>query len=54
MLRGIYTGASGMSAMQIKMDTVANNLANVSTPITADVQSSAAVAGRGGTLRPSS
>ena len=29
MLRGIYTGASGMSAMQVKMDTVANNLANV-------------------------
>ncbi|MCS6972063.1 MAG: flagellar hook-basal body protein [Turneriella sp.] len=29
MLRGIYTGASGMSAMQVKMDVVANNLANV-------------------------
>ena len=29
MIRGIYTGASGMSAMQIKMDTVANNIANV-------------------------
>ena len=29
MLRGIYTGASGMTAMQVKMDTVANNLANV-------------------------
>ena len=29
MLRGIYTGASGMIAQQERMDTVANNLANV-------------------------
>ncbi len=29
MVRGIYTGASGMSAMQNKMDVIANNLANV-------------------------
>jgi flagellar basal-body rod protein FlgF len=28
-LRGIYTGASGMIAMQDRMDAVANNLANV-------------------------
>ncbi|MDH5718591.1 MAG: flagellar hook-basal body protein [Spirochaetia bacterium] len=29
MLRGIYTGAAGMTAMQQKMDVTANNLANV-------------------------
>jgi flagellar basal-body rod protein FlgF len=29
MIRGIYTGASGMIAQQARMDTVANNLANV-------------------------
>lgn len=29
MIRGIYTGASGMEAMQVKMDVLANNLANV-------------------------
>ncbi len=29
MIRGIYTGASGMSALQFKMDIVANNIANV-------------------------
>jgi len=29
MLRGIYTGASGMIAQQARMDVVANNLANV-------------------------
>ncbi len=29
MLRGIYTGASGMLAQQARMDTVSNNLANV-------------------------
>jgi flagellar basal-body rod protein FlgG len=29
MLRGIYTGASGMTAQQARMDRVANNLANV-------------------------
>lgn len=29
MIRGLYTGASGMAAQQIKMDVVANNLANV-------------------------
>ena len=29
MVRGIYTGAAGMSAMQHKMDVISNNLANV-------------------------
>jgi flagellar basal-body rod protein FlgF len=29
MLRGIYTGASGMIAQQARMDVVANNLANI-------------------------
>ena len=29
MLRGIYTGASGMIAQQARLDVVANNLANV-------------------------
>ncbi len=29
MLRGIYTGASGMIAQQARIDTLANNLANV-------------------------
>lgn len=29
MIRGLYTGASGMTVMQNKMDVVANNLANV-------------------------
>ncbi len=29
MIRGIYTGASGMIAQQARIDTVANNLANV-------------------------
>ncbi|MCP4135934.1 MAG: flagellar basal-body rod protein FlgF [bacterium] len=29
MLRGIYTGASGMKAQQARLDTIANNLANV-------------------------
>ncbi len=29
MIRGIYTGASGMIAQQARMDVVANNLANV-------------------------
>ncbi|MDY6970496.1 MAG: flagellar basal-body rod protein FlgF [Spirochaetota bacterium] len=29
MIRGVYTGASGMLAQQAKMDVVANNLANV-------------------------
>ncbi|MCS6984493.1 MAG: flagellar hook-basal body protein [Leptospiraceae bacterium] len=29
MVRGIYTGASGMSIMQVKLDVIANNLANV-------------------------
>ncbi|MCB1202376.1 MAG: flagellar hook-basal body protein [Leptospiraceae bacterium] len=29
MIRGLYTGASGMTAMQTKMDVTANNLANV-------------------------
>lgn len=31
MIRGIYTGASGMLAQQAKMDNIANNLANVDT-----------------------
>lgn len=29
MVRGLYTGASGMSVMQVKLDVIANNLANV-------------------------
>jgi len=29
MIRGVYTGASGMIAQQAKLDTIANNLANV-------------------------
>ena len=29
MLRGIYTGASGMAIQQTRMDVIANNLANV-------------------------
>jgi flagellar basal-body rod protein FlgF len=29
MLRGIYTGSSGMIAQQARLDVVANNLANV-------------------------
>ena len=29
MIRGIYTGASGMDSMQVKMDTLSNNIANV-------------------------
>ena len=29
MLRGIYTSASGMSAMQSRLDIISNNLANV-------------------------
>ena len=29
MLRGIYTGASGMISQQARLDTVANNLANI-------------------------
>ncbi|HPE37044.1 MAG TPA: flagellar hook-basal body protein [Spirochaetales bacterium] len=31
MLRGWYTGASGMAAQQVRLDTIANNLANVDT-----------------------
>ncbi|HSV57218.1 MAG TPA: flagellar basal-body rod protein FlgF [Magnetospirillaceae bacterium] len=31
MIRGWYTGASGMMAQQIRLDAVANNLANVDT-----------------------
>jgi len=31
MIRGLYTGASGMRAQQFRLDAVANNLANVST-----------------------
>lgn len=29
MLRGIYTGANGMTGQQVRMDVIANNLANV-------------------------
>ena len=32
MVRGVYTGASGMMAEQIRLDVVANNLANVDKP----------------------
>ncbi|MBN8217345.1 MAG: flagellar basal-body rod protein FlgF [Spirochaetes bacterium] len=32
MVRGLYTGASGMNARLSQMDVVANNLANVNTP----------------------
>jgi flagellar basal-body rod protein FlgG len=31
MVRGLYTGASGMNAQQIKLDAISNNLANVDT-----------------------
>ena len=31
MLRGLYTSASGMMAEQVRQDSIANNLANVST-----------------------
>ena len=31
MIRGWYTGASGMAAQQVRLDTIANNLANVDT-----------------------
>ncbi len=31
MLRSLYTSATGMEAQQLKMDTIANNLANTST-----------------------
>lgn len=31
MLRGLYTGASGMSAQQANIDNIANNLANIQT-----------------------
>jgi flagellar basal-body rod protein FlgG len=31
MIRGLYTGASGMNAQQIKLDAISNNLANVDT-----------------------
>jgi len=30
-IRGLYTGASGMSAQQIRLDAISNNLANVDT-----------------------
>ena len=29
MVRGLYTGASGMNAQQHRLDSIANNLANV-------------------------
>jgi len=31
MLRALYTGASGMSAQEMNLENVANNLANSST-----------------------
>ncbi len=31
MIRGWYTGASGMAAQQVRLDAIANNLANVDT-----------------------
>lgn len=31
MIRGWYTGASGMNAQQVRLDAIANNLANVDT-----------------------
>jgi len=31
MIRGWYTGASGMAAQQVRLDTIANNLANIDT-----------------------
>ncbi|MCK4388851.1 MAG: flagellar basal-body rod protein FlgG [Desulfobacterales bacterium] len=31
MLRGLWTAASGMAAMQVKIDVIANNLANINT-----------------------
>ena len=31
MIRAMYTAASGMSAQQLNLDTIANNLANSST-----------------------
>lgn len=31
MIRGLYTGASGMNAQQIKLDAISNNLANLNT-----------------------
>lgn len=31
MIRGLYTGASGMNAQQIRLDAISNNLANVDT-----------------------
>jgi flagellar basal-body rod protein FlgG len=31
MIRGLYTGASGMNAQQVKLDAISNNLANVDT-----------------------
>lgn len=31
MIRGLYTGASGMAAQQVKLDAISNNLANLDT-----------------------
>ena len=31
MIRGLYTGASGMAAQQVRLDSIANNLANIDT-----------------------
>lgn len=31
MIRGLYTGASGMAAQQVRLDAIANNLANIDT-----------------------
>ena len=37
MIRALYTAASGMSAQQLNLDTIANNLANSSTWVSASV-----------------
>jgi flagellar basal-body rod protein FlgF len=31
MIRGLYTGASGMAAQQVRLDAISNNLANIDT-----------------------
>ena len=45
MIRALYTAASGMSAQQMNLDTIANNLANSST--TGFRQLAASVSGHG-------
>ena len=32
MVRGLYSAAAGMMAQQVRVDVIANNLANVDTP----------------------